>query len=237
MISMKHYDAFSNVGEDVRQINRLVDVENKSVLEIGCGTGRITFPLAKKVSEMIAIDIDESAIEEALKRNRYENVKFLVENIETTKLGKKFDVILSTWLGYMYLNNIPKAIKNISYHLKDNGVFLLLSGYPKSEFGRIVYMLIGKTAKNISFYNELEKLLSKYFTFEKHILKNQLVFSSKKDIIQRFQLELKNEYGIIMDNHHEQQLKDYLKNKDKLTIGDDSLAYLCEKHVRAHGFY
>ena len=68
---MKHYDSLSRTEEDVRQINRLIDVENKSVLEIGCGTGRITFPLAKRASEIVAIDIDGSAIKKALKRNPY----------------------------------------------------------------------------------------------------------------------------------------------------------------------
>lgn len=217
--------------EDIRQINRLVDVRNKSILEIGCGTGRITFPLAEKAREIVAIDINGSVIEEALRRNRFESVKFLVENIETTKLGKKFDVILSTWLGYMYLNDVPKAIRNISDHLTDDGVFLLLSGYPKDEFTEIVRILIGEKAKNISFYNELEKLLSKHFTFEKHILEGQLVFSSKKDIIRRFRLELQNEYGITMDSHQEQHVKDCLEDKDKLVIGNDSLAYLCKKYA------
>lgn len=217
--------------EDVRQINRLVDVRNKSVLEIGCGTGRITFPLAEKAREIVAIDINESVIEEALRRNRFENVKFFAGNIETTKLGWKFDVILSTWMGYMYLENVPKAIENIANHLKDDGVFLLLSGYPEDEFTKIVRMLIGRKAKSISFYNELEKLLSEFFTFEKHILKGELVFSSVSDTIERFRLELKSEYRLIMDNHNEQQLKDYLRNKDELAIGNDSLAYLCRKYA------
>jgi len=219
--------------EDVRHINRLVDVRNKSVLEIGCGTGRITFPLAEKAREMVAIDVNEGVIEEALRRNRSENVKFLVENIDTTKLGKKFDVILSTWMGYMYLNDVPKAIENISNHLKDSGVFLLLGGYYEDEFSKILRMLIGEKAKSTSFYNELEKILSKHFSFEKRILEGQLVFSSVRDIMQRFRVELKNDYDIIMDNHHEQCLKDYLTNKDKLIIGDDSIAYLCKKHKRA----
>jgi len=84
MISMKHHNTLSKTEEDVRQINRLVDLKNKSVLEIGCGTGRITFPLAERAGEIVAIDIDENATKEALKRNQNENVKFLAENIETT---------------------------------------------------------------------------------------------------------------------------------------------------------
>jgi len=65
MISMKHYNTLSKTEEDVRQINRLVDLKNKSVLEIGCGTGRITFPLAERAGEIVAIDIDENATKEA----------------------------------------------------------------------------------------------------------------------------------------------------------------------------
>lgn len=219
--------------EDVRHINRLVDVRDKSILEIGCGTGRITFPLAEKAGEMVAIDINGEVIEEALRRNRSENVEFLVENVETTKLGKKFDVILSTWMGYMYLNDVRKAIGNISNHLKDSGVFLLLCGYYEDEFTKILSMLIGEKAKSTSFYDELEKILSTHFSFEKHILEGQLVFSSVRDIMQRFRMELKNDYDVIMDNDHEQCLKDYLRSKDKLIIGDDSIAYLCKKNARA----
>ncbi len=131
----------------------------------------------------------------------------------------------------MYLNDVPKAIRNVSNHLIDYGVFLLLCGYYEDEHTKIVRMLIGRKAKSISFYNELEAVLSEFFTFEKHILKDELVFSSVEDIIERFRLELKNEYRLIMDSHHEHQLKDYLRNKDKLVIGNDSLAYHCRKYA------
>ncbi|UCC27802.1 MAG: class I SAM-dependent methyltransferase [Candidatus Bathyarchaeota archaeon] len=217
--------------EDVRYINRLVNLENKSVLEIGCGTGRITFPLAMKAREIVAIDVNERVIEEASRRNRYENVRFSVGNIESVRLGSKFDVILSTWMGYMYLNDMPKAIQNISNHLEDDGVFLLLCGYYDDEYTKIVRMLIGGKAKRTSFYNEVETILSAFFTFERHILKGELVFSSVREVTERLRLELKNEYGLTMDNHHEQQLRGYLRSKDKLAIGNDSLAYRCRKHA------
>jgi len=217
--------------EDVKQIHRLVDVVDKSVLEIGCGAGRITFPLAEKAREIVAIDISEGVIEEASRRNRYENVRFSVGNIESVRLGRRFDVILSTWMGYMYLNDVPKAISNISGHLEEDGVFLLLCGYYEDEFTKMVRMLIGGKAKSAAFYNELEAAVSKFFTFQKHVLKGELVFSSKRNIIERFRLELKSEYRLIMDNRHEERLKDYLSNKDKLAIGNDSLAYLCKKRT------
>ncbi|MHA2140094.1 MAG: class I SAM-dependent methyltransferase [Candidatus Thorarchaeota archaeon] len=226
---MKNIDARSKVEEDVHHITRLVSIESRTVLEIGCGTGRITFPLAEKAGRIIGIDIDANAIDEAQKRNRFENLTFLVENIETTQLGLTFDVILSTWMGYMYLDNIPKAIANISNHLKDDGVFLLCSGSPIDEYNQINNLLVEDNIKSTSFYKELERLLSEYFVFEKHILKGQLAFTNLEEVMDRFRSELKTEHHISMDYHHERRLKEYMMDKGTFVIGYHSQAYLCKK--------
>ncbi|MHA2118261.1 MAG: class I SAM-dependent methyltransferase [Candidatus Thorarchaeota archaeon] len=227
---MKHIDAVSKAREkDAEQIMRLVRIDDRTVLESGCGTRRIAIPLAEKAREIVAIDIDASAIEEARKENRFENVTFLVENIETTQLGRKFDVVLSTWLGYMFLNDIPKAIANISYHLEEDGIFLLCSSSPEDEYNQIVDMLVAENVKSTSFYNELEKHLSDHFVFEKHILKGLLSFTHMEEVMDRFRSELKTEHRTLINNQHEQRLKEYMIRKESLAIGWDSQAYLCKK--------
>ncbi len=227
---MNDLDAVSKARkDDVQHIMRLVSIYDRTVLEIGCGTGRITFPLAEIARKITAIDIDIKAIEDARKRNRFENVTFLVGNIETTQLGQKFDVILSTWMGYVYLNDIPKVISNISSHLKDDGVFLLCSGSPIDEYNHIVDLLVEDNIKSISFYEKLENQLSTHFEFEKHILDGELAFSKFDEVIDRFRTELKTEHEVVMEPHHEHQLEDHFAPKDSLVIGWDSLAYLCRK--------
>lgn len=227
---MKELDAVAKVREnDVHHITRLVAIDNNDVLEIGCGDGRITFPLAEKAASITAIDIDDETIENARIRNRFEHVSFLVENIETMQLGRKFDVILSTWMGYMYLNDVSKAISNIALHLKDDGVFLLCSGTPEDEYGQIVDLLVEKNIKTVEFYRGLERLLSDHFTFENHILRGELAFSSLEEVVDRYQSELSTEYGIEMNSHHRKLLKDYMNNKGSYSIGWDSQAYLCKK--------
>lgn len=79
----------SQTEKDITNITDLVDIENKSILELGCGAGRITFALAERVQELTAIDIDNKAIDDARQRNVYENVTFLAENIEDFDLEKK----------------------------------------------------------------------------------------------------------------------------------------------------
>ncbi|MFX1578928.1 MAG: class I SAM-dependent methyltransferase, partial [Promethearchaeota archaeon] len=155
----------SQTEKDIIAITDLVDLENKSVLELGCGAGRITFELADKVLEIVAIDIDEKAIAEARQNNSYGHVTFLVENMENFDLKRRFDLILSVGVGYMYLRDLPSAIRNISHHLDAEGVALLICSSPNSEYERIVDLLVEEHVKTVSFYNKFEKILSNHFTF------------------------------------------------------------------------
>jgi 2-polyprenyl-3-methyl-5-hydroxy-6-metoxy-1,4-benzoquinol methylase len=215
--------------EDAKWIMELANIGNKTVLEIGCGNGRITFAIADKAAEIIAVDIDAEVIEEAQRGNQFSNVTFHVGDIETIQFGKQFDVVLSTWMGYMFLNDVPKAISNIASHLKDDGVFLLCGGSPVDEYNSIINMLVEENIKSIAFYQKLEEYLSNHFTFEKHILEEYDTFSNLDEAVKQFRLDLQTEYGTVMNKHHVSKLKDYLKSKENLTIGLDSLTYLCKK--------
>jgi 16S rRNA A1518/A1519 N6-dimethyltransferase RsmA/KsgA/DIM1 with predicted DNA glycosylase/AP lyase activity len=42
----------SQTKKDIRKITDLIDIENKSVIELGCGDGRITFELTDMVQEI-----------------------------------------------------------------------------------------------------------------------------------------------------------------------------------------
>ena len=224
---MNHHNMNSQTEEDIRNITRLVDIENKLILELGCGTGRISFAIAEKVHELISIDIDTKAIEEASQKNTHENVTFLVENIENFNLGRKFDLILSIGVGYMYLKDIPNAVKNISHHLKEEGLFLLLCSSPEDEYQRIIDLLVDKNIRTISFYNIFEKILAKYFIFEKRKIEGQWVFSDFEDILLCFERELNEEYHIEMNELHKHELEEYFKNKNSFSFNKDTQVYLC----------
>ncbi|MGY5871918.1 MAG: methyltransferase domain-containing protein [Candidatus Thorarchaeota archaeon] len=220
-------DLSSQTEKDIRNITDLVDIENKSILELGCGTGRVTFALAERVRDLTAIDIDTKAIEDARQRNVYENVTFLVENMENFDLERKFDLILSIGVGYMYLKYLPNAIKNISHHLEEEGILLLICSSPDDEYQKIVDLLVEENVRTISFYNEFEKLLSNHFVFEKRLLKGQLSFSDIEDVFQCFQRELREEYQTEMNNQHVRKLSEAFQRKSGLTVENDSLAYIC----------
>ena len=217
--------------KDTQNILSLINISDKSVLELGCGNGRITFAIADKVRELVAIDIDTEAIDEAQNRNQYSNVVFQYANIEDFDLERKFEIIISIGVGYMYLENIPNAIENISNHLDEEGVFLLICSSPETEYQRIVDLLVEENVRTTSFYNYFEKVLSKHFTFEKRKLKNQLSFSNLDEIIVCFKRELKEEYQTEIREEHKIILIEYFRQKDSLSIGDDYQVYLCRSFI------
>lgn len=75
------------------KIEEFIQLNGKSVLEIGCGDGRLTAHLARKGCSITAIDPDKSSIEAA--RRIIENVSFLVGSGENLNfLNGSFDIVL-----------------------------------------------------------------------------------------------------------------------------------------------
>ena len=84
--------------------------KNDIVLDIGCGNGALTYDLAKKVKEVIGIDIEEKNIKFANKNYKRENLKFIIGDSTKYKFNKKFDVII--------LSNVLEHIENRTEFLR-----------------------------------------------------------------------------------------------------------------------
>lgn len=65
----------------VRWMSRFLDLRNASVVEIGCGTGAASIPLARVCKKLVGLDIDANSVELARLRASYygseRNVEFL----------------------------------------------------------------------------------------------------------------------------------------------------------------
>ncbi len=84
-------------------INRTADLnENMSVLDIGCGTGRYSIPIAYKVHNVVGLDFSPKMLEVAIKKaldNGRDNVSFLVDDWSKDRddklLDKDYDVVIA----------------------------------------------------------------------------------------------------------------------------------------------
>lgn len=98
------------------------------VLDAGCGPGRVTIPLAKKVGKegrVFALDVQRgmlSCVKEKAKKSGLTNIEYLHGKIEEAGLSQnKFDrAILVTVLGE--ISDREKGLKEIFYGLKRGGI-------------------------------------------------------------------------------------------------------------------
>jgi len=79
-------------GEFIRNIALACDIDGKEVLEIGCGSGRITRDLASRAREVVAIDPDAAALARARAQVSAASVSFFQGSAETYDvIGRSFD--------------------------------------------------------------------------------------------------------------------------------------------------
>ncbi len=108
--------------------------KEKSVLEIGVGTGRLATRVAPMCGEFRGIDISPKTVERA-KRNLAEqkNAALICGNFLSYEFGRSFDAIYSS-LTFMHIENKKKAINKAAALLNDSGLFVLSIDKNPSEF-------------------------------------------------------------------------------------------------------
>ena len=99
--------------------------KEKSVLEIGVGTGRLalkTIPICKKFT---GIDISPKTIDRAIQNlSKYENTNLICDDFLTYEFRSKFDIIYSS-LTFMHIEEKQACINKISSLLNLKGRFVL----------------------------------------------------------------------------------------------------------------
>ena len=99
--------------------------KEKSVLEIGVGTGRLAVRVAPLCGEFYGVDISPKTIGRA-KDNlaEFENVRLTCADFLSYEFGRTFDVVYSS-LTFMHVEEKQKAINKVATLLKDSGRFVL----------------------------------------------------------------------------------------------------------------
>lgn len=125
--------------------------ENKKLLEIGCGVGRMSFNLAKRFGKVDAVDISPEMIKRAIKYKE----KFGVRNVHF-HLGSGKDLArfreeqFDFCFSYIVFQHIPSVdlifdyVQEIGRVLKPAGGFLFqVNGYPHIRLTASIYLIAG----------------------------------------------------------------------------------------------
>jgi SAM-dependent methyltransferase len=97
----------------------------KTVLDLGCGTGRHAALLAQRGYQVAGVDLSEEMLNVA--RKGAPKLDFTQGDVRTVRLGKTFDVVASLFhvMSYQTSNDdLRAALATIREHLAPGGVFV-----------------------------------------------------------------------------------------------------------------
>jgi SAM-dependent methyltransferase len=127
--SMKTYHS------DLPKIEEFVQLNGKTLLELGCGDGRLTALLASKVEAITAIDPDDNSIEAA--RKNVNGVTFLVGSGEKLDFANEsFDIVLFSYS--LHHQDCVKALAEAKRVLRQDGHILIIEPTSDGEFTLLV---------------------------------------------------------------------------------------------------
>lgn len=114
-------------------INLVGNFEEKSILDVGCGSGDFAYYFAKNgAKRVVGIDISERAINYANINNKNKLTEYKNMNIYDVKnLNEKFDIIISD-IVLNYVNDLELSLKNIYNLLEKKGLFVFSQIHPFS---------------------------------------------------------------------------------------------------------
>lgn len=140
-------------------ISLLGDLNNKTVADIGTGTGYFTFPLAPKAEKVIAIDIEQKFLNYIEERKHELNDIEIASKIET-RLAKENDPFLNSEEvnlalivnTFNYLDNRPAYLQKVKAGLALEGEIVIVD-YKKGD------LPVGPAASNKIAYDSTIKEL------------------------------------------------------------------------------
>jgi SAM-dependent methyltransferase len=102
----------------------------RSVLDLGCGTGRHSVELARRGYEVTGVDLSEAMLERARRRavdRAAGRTAFVRGDIQTVQLGMRFDAVVSMFavVGYQIGDAaVRSTLANVRRHLETGGLFV-----------------------------------------------------------------------------------------------------------------
>lgn len=170
---------FATFGKDNYWKSKIIKLIEKgeSILDLACGTGKLTRVIAKKFpqSEIIGLDISKPYLAIAQK-NSLSNISFIYQDAEKLDLTQRFDCICSSYLAKYCTPKI--LVERCINHLKPGGTLIFHDfSYPANKavkkFWKFHFLLLGFIGNFIPYWKyaflELPKLIQESNWVEQYI--------------------------------------------------------------------
>jgi len=217
----KTYDTDKNpliVLEERNLSDSIGNVKNKIVLDVGCGTGRITTKLLRKGAKVFGIDVSPEMLSKAKEKTKKYGSKCEFRIASAYKIPyerNKFDLVVCN-LVLSHLKNLNKAMTEISRVLKVKGFLVISDISPEAiRYGaRTNFLQNDREYKIANYYHSLEEIFS---TFKKS---NLAVLELKEPIITKkicdITISLYKKYGKPIP--HKKEYKQWIGHRGAIII-------------------
>jgi ubiquinone/menaquinone biosynthesis C-methylase UbiE len=219
--SVAHYLNFWQVwhhnwdDQDIALIHESFDLKGKSVLEIGCGDGRVAFGLKSFCAQLTAIDFDEKLLKLARQRlveQFVANLHFLLMDAEDLNFADEtFDFIVMPWVLQMVAD--PQLAAAQAHRvLKKGGELLVIGLRSDADYDQIISQFVPKMIQiepeknyalplKLAFGEEPSESISTFYYF----------FESAAIAFDAFAFAIKHWYQTELSSEDETKLVEILK--------------------------
>ncbi len=126
--------ALAAAGKDPHgEVNFVLRYEPRSVLDAGCGTGRVAIELARRGVSVVGVDLDRGMLDGA--RAKAPDLRFVAADLAALQLDERFDVVVMAGNVMIFVEPGTEAavVAHCAGHLDAGG--RLISGF---QLGRSV---------------------------------------------------------------------------------------------------
>ena len=145
------------------------------VLEIGCGTGRVTIPVAQVGVDIVGIDNSDGLLKIANEKvknikNIPGNIEFINADMRDFSIDKKFNLVIIPYRAFLHMHSVEdqkKTLINIWNHLAPDGHLMMNMFFPRIDVMD-------------SYVNQLGTVVKHVKTLEKKDGNSQIVYDSRQ---------------------------------------------------------
>lgn len=130
------YERRAAEGADVHgEANFVERFAPKTVLDAGCGTGRVGRELARRGIDVVGVDIDAEMLDTA--RRKAPAIDWRLGDIRDVDLGRTFDAIVMAGNVMIFLapGSEAEVVANMAHHLTPGGVLIAGFQLARSRLG------------------------------------------------------------------------------------------------------
>lgn len=131
----RRWEEMAAEGHNVHgEVDFVEALEPSSVLDAGCGTGRVAIELARRGYEVVGVDLDASMLDKA--RGKAPGLRWVEADLAAFDLGQSFSCVVAAGNVMIYLEAGTEGavVANLARHLDPGG--FLVAGF-QLEAGRL----------------------------------------------------------------------------------------------------